>query len=60
VGNGFTRWVDGQWAWSRPELGLTNWERGRLWGRSGILSGEDVFTVRDVFRDKTGRAPQAR
>lgn len=60
VGDGFTRWVDGQWAWDRPELGLTNWERGRLWGRSGILSGEDVFTVRDVFHDKTGRAEQVR
>ena len=60
VGDAFTRWVDGQWAWDRPELGLTNWERGRLWGRSGILSGQDVFTVRDVFRDATGRAEQAR
>lgn len=60
VGNGFTRWVDGQWAWDRPELGLTNWERGRLLGRSGFLSGDDVFTVRDVFIDETGQAPQAR
>jgi glutamate-5-semialdehyde dehydrogenase len=60
VGDGFTRWVDGQWAWDRPELGLTNWERGRLWGRSGILTGEDVFTVRDVFRDTTGEAQQSR
>jgi glutamate-5-semialdehyde dehydrogenase len=60
VGDGFTRWVDGQWAWHRPELGLTNWERGRLLGRSGFLSGDDVVTVRDVFRDRTGRAPQRR
>lgn len=60
VGDGFTRWVDGQWAWDRPELGLTNWERGRLWGRSGILTGEDAYTVRDVFRDGTGRAEQSR
>jgi glutamate-5-semialdehyde dehydrogenase len=60
VGNGFTRWVDGQWAWDRPELGLSNWERGRIIGRSGILSGDDVFTVRDVFQDGTGRAPQTR
>jgi glutamate-5-semialdehyde dehydrogenase len=60
VGSGFTRWVDGQWAWDRPELGLTNWERGRLLGRSGILSGEDVYTVRDVFIDRTGAAPQRR
>ncbi|MBN1608953.1 MAG: aldehyde dehydrogenase family protein [Polyangiaceae bacterium] len=60
VGNAFTRWVDGQWAWDRPELGLTNWERGRLLGRSGFLSGDDIFTVRDVFIDRTGEASQAR
>ncbi len=60
VGDGFTRWVDGQWAWDRPELGLSNWERGRILGRSGILSGDDVFSVRDVFRDTTGNAPQSR
>jgi glutamate-5-semialdehyde dehydrogenase len=60
VGNGFTRWVDGQWAWHRPELGLTNWERGRLLGRSGFLSGDDMVTVRDVFLDQTGQAPQKR
>jgi glutamate-5-semialdehyde dehydrogenase len=60
VGNAFTRWVDGQWAWGRPELGLTNWERGRLLGRSGFLSGDDIVTVRDVFLDTTGDAPQRR
>jgi glutamate-5-semialdehyde dehydrogenase len=60
VGNAFTRWVDGQWAWGRPELGLTNWERGRLLGRSGFLSGDDIVTVRDVFLDATGDAPQRR
>lgn len=60
IGNGFTRWVDGQWAWDRPELGLSNWERGRLIGRSGILSGDDVYTVRDVFFDATGRASRSR
>jgi glutamate-5-semialdehyde dehydrogenase len=60
VGDGFTRWVDGQWAWDRPELGLSNWERGRILGRSGILSGDDVFTVRDVFRDRSGQATQER
>lgn len=60
VGNAFTRWVDGQWAWDRPELGLSNWERGRIIGRSGILAGDDVYTVRDVFQDGTGRAPQRR
>jgi glutamate-5-semialdehyde dehydrogenase len=46
VGNGFTRWVDGQYALGRPELGLSNWERGRLFARSGILSGDAIFTVR--------------
>jgi len=45
-GDGFTRWVDGQYALKRPELGLSNWENGRLLGRSGILSGDSVFTVR--------------
>ena len=46
IGDGFTRWVDGQFALSRPELGLSNWESGRLFGRSGVLSGDSVFTVR--------------
>ena len=46
VGDGFTRWVDGQYALSRPELGLSNWQFGRLLGRPGILSGDDVYTVR--------------
>ncbi|MGB5756466.1 MAG: glutamate-5-semialdehyde dehydrogenase, partial [Acidimicrobiales bacterium] len=46
VGDGFTRWVDGQYALDRPELGLSNWQFGRLFGRGGVLSGESVFTVR--------------
>lgn len=46
VGNGFTRWVDGQYALGTPELGLSNWQLGRLFGRSGVLSGDSVFTVR--------------
>jgi glutamate-5-semialdehyde dehydrogenase len=46
VGNGFTRWVDGQYALDRPELGLSNWQFGRLFGRGAILSGDGVFTVR--------------
>jgi len=46
VGNGFTRWVDGQYALDRPELGLSNWEFGRLFGRGGVLSGDSVFTIR--------------
>ncbi|MDX1747620.1 MAG: hypothetical protein R3324_16925, partial [Halobacteriales archaeon] len=46
VGSGFTRWVDGQYALDRPELGLSNWQFGRLFGRGGILSGDSVFTVR--------------
>jgi len=50
VGNGFTRWVDGQYALNRPELGLSNWENGRLFARGGILSGDGVFTVRTVVR----------
>jgi glutamate-5-semialdehyde dehydrogenase len=46
VGNGFTRWVDGQFALRRPELGLSNWEYGRLFARSGILTGDGVYSVR--------------
>ncbi|MFN0027336.1 MAG: aldehyde dehydrogenase family protein [Acidimicrobiales bacterium] len=50
VGDGFTRWVDGQYAFERPELGLSNWEGGRLFGRGAVLSGDSVFTVRTHFR----------
>lgn len=46
VGDGFTRWVDGQFALSQPELGLSNWQGGRLFGRGGVLSGDSVYTVR--------------
>ncbi|MGH1503410.1 MAG: aldehyde dehydrogenase family protein [Acidimicrobiales bacterium] len=46
VGDGFTRWVDGQYALDRPELGLSNWDAGRLFGRGGVLSGDSVYTVR--------------
>jgi glutamate-5-semialdehyde dehydrogenase len=46
VGNGFTRWVDGQFALNKPELGLSNWEGGRLFARSGVLSGDSVHTIR--------------
>jgi glutamate-5-semialdehyde dehydrogenase len=46
VGNGMTRWVDGQYALNAPELGLSNWESGRFLARSAILSGDSVFTTR--------------
>ena len=46
VGNGFTRWVDGQFALDQPELGLSNWQAGRLFARGGVLSGDSVYTVR--------------
>ena len=46
VGNGFTRWVDGQFALNQPELGLSNWQEGRLFARGGVLSGDSVYTVR--------------
>ncbi len=46
VSDGFTRWVDGQYALDAPELGLSNWEGGRLLARGGILSGDSVYTVR--------------
>ncbi len=46
VGDGMTRWVDGQFAWNRPELGLSNWQFGRLFARGGVLSGDSVYTLR--------------
>ncbi len=46
VGDGFTRWVDGQYTLNQPELGLSNWERGRLLGRAGVLTGADLSTRR--------------
>lgn len=46
VGDGLTRWVDGQFALLQPELGLSNWQAGRLFGRGGVLSGDSVYTVR--------------
>jgi glutamate-5-semialdehyde dehydrogenase len=46
VGNGFTRWVDGQYALNAPELGLSNWQFGRMLGRGAILSGDSAYTVR--------------
>jgi glutamate-5-semialdehyde dehydrogenase len=68
VGDGFTRWVDGQYALNRPELGLSNWENGRLFARGGVLAGDGVFTVRsrvtqaDPHLDRGGAAtpPRAR
>jgi glutamate-5-semialdehyde dehydrogenase len=61
VGNGFTRWVDGQYAFNRPELGLSNWQFGRLFGRGGVLSGDSVFTMRARARQSDpdiGRWPR--
>lgn len=48
IGDGFTRWVDGQYALSQPELGLSNWEMGRLLGRGGILTGADLTTRQTI------------
>jgi len=48
-GDGHTRWVDGQFALNKPELGLSNWENGRLFGRSGVLTGDSVYTVRTRY-----------
>jgi glutamate-5-semialdehyde dehydrogenase len=50
AGDGFTRWVDGQYALNRPELGLSNWEHGRLFARGGVLAGDGVFTIRARVR----------
>ena len=50
VGDGYTRWVDGQFALGKPELGLSNWQHGRLFGRGGVLTGDDVYTIRLRYR----------
>jgi glutamate-5-semialdehyde dehydrogenase len=55
VGDGFTRWVDGQFALLRPELGLSNWQNGRLFARSAILSGDSAFSVRMRVRQSDPR-----
>jgi glutamate-5-semialdehyde dehydrogenase len=55
VGNGFTRWVDGQFALHTPELGLSNWQGGRTLARGGVLAGDSVHTLRlrATVRDHT-------
>ncbi|MDP3490155.1 MAG: aldehyde dehydrogenase family protein [Phenylobacterium sp.] len=66
VGDGFTRWVDGQYALNKPELGLSNWEFGRLFARGGVLAGDGVFTIRarvrqsDIHLDRGGAPTPAR
>jgi glutamate-5-semialdehyde dehydrogenase len=52
VGDGFSRWVDGQFAFRRPELGLSNWEGGVPLGRGAILSGSDIHSVRYRVRQR--------
>ena len=52
VGDDHTRWVDGQKALRKPELGLSNWQWGRLFGRGGVLSGDSVYTVRTRYRSR--------
>ena len=53
VGDGHTRWVDGQYALNKPELGLSNWRDGRLFGRGGVLTGDSVYTIRTRYRSAT-------
>ena len=47
---GHTRWVGGQFALSKPELGLSNWEHGRLFSRRGVLTGDGVYSARTRYR----------
>jgi glutamate-5-semialdehyde dehydrogenase len=54
VGDDYTHWVDGQVALGRPELGLSNWQHGRLLARGGILSGDGIYTVRTRARRLSG------
>ena len=49
VGDDHTRWVDGQFALNKPELGLSNWANGRLFGRGAVLTGDGVFTIRTRY-----------
>lgn len=53
VGDGHTRWVDGQFALGKPELGLSNWQHGRLFARGGVLTGDSVYTVRTRYRSES-------
>lgn len=53
VGDALTRWVDGAFALRKPELGISGWGNGRLFGRAGILCGDDVFTIRTRYTSKT-------
>lgn len=53
VGDGFTRWVDGQYALDEPELGLSNWQFGRLLARGGVLTGA-TMTTRRLFAHHAG------
>jgi glutamate-5-semialdehyde dehydrogenase len=50
VGDDHTRWVDGQVALGRPELGLSNWQHGRLLARGGILTGDGIYSIRTRAR----------
>ena len=52
VGDHHSRWVDGQFALGKPELGLSNWQHGRLFARSGVLTGDSVYTVRMRYRSE--------
>ena len=52
VGDDHSRWVDGQFALGKPELGLSNWQHGRLLARSGVLTGDAVHTVRVRYRNE--------
>ena len=51
VGNGFTRWVDGQYALGQPELGLSNWRVADCLdeGRAVWVIGAHVALTRTVF-----------
>jgi glutamate-5-semialdehyde dehydrogenase len=54
VGNGFTRWVDGQFVYAAPELGLSNWDCGRILGRGAILSADKLVSIRLRMRQSDG------
>jgi glutamate-5-semialdehyde dehydrogenase len=54
--DGFTRWVDGQYALDKPELGLSNWQHGRMLGRGGDPLGRQRAPCATGRRSPTARS----
>ena len=46
LGGYIARVFEGERTLLTPELGLSNWQGGRLLARGGVLAGDSVHTVR--------------